>query len=247
MYNNLFNLKLNITKLIACSNSLYKANEDYRKYLDNQREDLVRHRRDQGNINLIVYWGIFFIISFANLLAFVPRDAYNVLFWLNLITFISSSTINLVKTHKIENEYDEEWSNNLFSMFHVSTAMLAFLNSLNARYDKMLADLSDEERCEYEAFLQEHQEELDEELAREYDINEVGEIVKNIVTESDNNVSNEDEYQEYEECRNEYLSNITSLMTDYLLEETVTEDQENRGIEEENTLDEDKDAVKRVL
>lgn len=241
MFQNIYNLKIRLIKLDSCARSIYKYSEDYRDYLTMQKDHNSLSNSTKRIINVVIYWIIFAIIMVARAVAAIPETLFDVLYWVNYFTFMSYFVFNLIKTHRISNEIDEELMNNLFNMTRISTTMLAFQNSLNSKYTKMVNNLSEEEKVEYEEYLKEHQNEIDYIMGIEYDISDVQNIINEIVTENDNNVS-DDKEQEYASETNNYnaanecLDHVATLMTDYLLEETASEISEKDEVEDTDVL-----------
>lgn len=238
MYQNLYNLKLKMAKVLACANSLNTLHEERHNSLNQEQQRKLNKNINARFINLLVYWGVVALLLFVKTVTAIPETAYDVLYFSNIIGFMSYFGYNLMSSFKIKEKYDDEIMETLFSMMRVTTMMFAFHNSLESKHSKMYDELSDEEKKEYNEFLKEHQEELDKEAEMQYDLDEVQIMILEMVHESDNNMS--DERQEYEQATKEYIDNVTILMADYLLEEKAAEIREKE-------LEEDEDVKKKTL
>lgn len=243
MYQNIFNLKVRMAKLTACSSSLFNESDKYRTYLEAQKDAALDKNTNRRFYNLLIYWGLYAILLFIKSVTAMPGTVYDILFYINYFGFIGSFVANLINRHRIEEKYDDEVMDTLLGMMRLGTTLLAFHSSLEKRHEKMRSDLSEEEKNEYDEYLKEHQSELDQIASSRFEDDEIQQIIMEIVHESDNNMADEEEYTN---STRDYLDHVNILLTDYLLEENAAEIRENYQDDEKETI-EDEQAIKKTL
>lgn len=220
MLERIFSLKLNIDKLTACYSSLLKHSKAYRNTLLQEKEMGKDKCNFERIINLLTCWIVSAVLLLINGLAGISSSLYEILYFVNFGIFFTRIVINVAKVNKILNKYDNDLADSYSSMMRVTNTIMAFQESLKRRYYAMLDELSEEDKHEYEEYVKEHNHEADEILLSVYSLDEISEIINAIVTEDNNNIT-EDDYQKYTEATNDYLDHIAIVMSDYLLDEHI--------------------------
>lgn len=229
------NLRIKKAKLTACAINLFYLNEKYRGYIEGEKEVYDQKNARFRTKNLLTFWGIVLVLFLVRTLTGIGDILYHTLYFTNWFIFVSCLVGSMIKGHKKKETYDKELMDSLLNMIHISSTILALQNTLDSRYQKMIDELTEEEKVEVENYLKEHEDEIESIASKKYDIDEIHDMIREVVTDDDDNAFyyDEDKSGEYEQATSEYMEYVNGIMLNYLITDHVDElkDEKNKAYE----------------